>query len=282
MRLWLIPLLLALLAGCASDGTVRRNPFKNQERVIEKLSAEQLYKSGRASLDSGDTPGALDFYQRLDARYPFTQYATQGQLESIYAHYRALDTELALTAAARFIKQHPRHPAIDYVYYLRGLVYQSQIEEGFAELLGVDSTRRSPDAARQGFDAFALLIQGYPTSRYAAEARQRMVYLRDLLARYELNIAEYYLRRRAYVAASRRAQLLLDKYQGTDSIARALDILRVSYTELGLKELAAHADRMLRYNFPNYGKEQDAPLLRWPFGKKKDESAQAPPAPKNS
>lgn len=262
-----------LLAGCSSDGTVRKNPFRDQERRIEKLSAEQLYKSGRASLDSGDNTAALDFYQRLDARYPFTRYATQGALETIYAHYRAFDTELALTAAARFIKQHPRHAAIDYVYYLRGLIYQGQIEAGFEEILGVDSTRRSPDAARQAFDAYGLLVQRYPASRYAQESRQRMVYLRNLLARYELNIAEYYLRRRAYVAASRRAQLLLDKYQGTPSVARALDILRESYTELGLKEPAANAARMLKYNFPKYGGPEDEPFFRWPFGKKKDDAA---------
>lgn len=273
MRSTLLLLLIALLAACSSDGTVRKNPFRDQERQIEKLTAEQLYKSGRASLDSGDNAAALDFYQRLDARYPFTRYATQGQLETIFAHYKAFDTELALTAAARFIKQHPRHAAIDYVYYLRGLIYQSQIEAGFEEILGVDSTRRSPDAARQAFDAFGLLIQRYPASRYAPESRQRMVYLRNLLARYELNIAEYYLRRRAYVAASRRAQLLLDKYQGTPSVARALDILRESYGELGLKELAANADRMLRYNFPKYDGPEKAPLFRWPFGKKKDEAA---------
>ncbi len=277
MRLWLLPLLVILFAGCSSDGTVRKNPFRDQERQIEKLSAEQLYKSGRASLDSGDNAAALDFYQRLDARYPFTPYATQGQLETIYAHHRAFDTELALTAAARFIKQHPRHAAIDYVYYLRGLIYQSQIEEGFEELLGVDSTRRSPDAARQAFDAFGLLIQRYPTSRYSPESRQRMVYLRNILARYELNIAEYYLRRRAYVASSRRAQLVLDKYQGTPSIARALDVLRESYAELGLKELAANADKTLRYNFPKYDGKEKTPFLRWPFGKKKDQAAQAPP-----
>ncbi|MGH8529303.1 MAG: outer membrane protein assembly factor BamD [Nevskiales bacterium] len=283
MRVWLSPFLACMfLAGCSSDGTVRKNPFRDQERVIEKLSAEQLYKSGRASLDSGDNASALDFYQRLDARYPFTPYATQGQLETIYAHHRAFGTELALTAAARFIKQHPRHAAIDYVYYLRGLIYQSQIEEGFEELLGVDSTRRSPDAARQAFDAFGLLIQRYPTSRYSSESRQRMVYLRGILARYELNIAEYYLRRRAYVASSRRAQLVLDKYQGTPSVARALDVLRESYAELGLKDLATNADKMLRYNFPKYDGQGKTPFLRWPFGKKKDASAQTPPALKAS
>lgn len=277
-RLLAVLVPVALTACATSDGPLVRNPFgKNQDRRIEKLSDVELYRSGRAALDSGDYSSALDFYQRLEARYPFTRYATQGQLESIFAQHRDNQNELALTGISRFIKQHPRHAAIDYVYYLRGVIYQSEIEADFlTSFLGVDSSRRSPEAARNAFDAFAVLVQRYPASRFARDGRQRMVFLRNALARHELNIAEYYLRRRAFVAASRRGQLVLQKYQGTDSVPRALAIMRQSYAELGLAELAQGAERMLKHNFPNYRGETKESGFKLPsFGKK---AAPPPPA----
>ena len=260
---------LLICSGCASDGPTLLNPFaSSQDRQIEKLDAAELYRSGRASLDSGDSKAALEFFRRLDARYPFTKFATQGQLESIYAHYRAFDNEQALVAASRFIKQHPRHPDIDYIYYLRGVIYQESIDESLERVLNVDSSKRSPQAAKQAFEAFALLIQRYPVSPYAKDARQRMVWLRGRLASYELYVAEYYLRRRAYVAASRRCQQILEKFQGTDVIPRTLVIMEKSYTALGLTELATNARTMRQHNFP--GGEQianvdDDGTWWWPF-----------------
>lgn len=255
------------------------NPFgRNQERRIEKMTDVELYDNARKSMESSDFKGALDFYGRLDKRFPFTRYATQGQLESIYAHYRNLENELALNAASRFIKQFPRHRAIDYVYYLRGVVYQTDIDENFFNsILGVDKSHRSPEAARNAFDAFAVLIQRFPNSRYAPDARQRMVFLRNALARYELNVAEYYLRRRAFVAASRRSQIMLRKYQGTDSIPRALAIMQESYTALGLTELAHNAQQMLNANYPNYKGEAST---GWFSRQPKPAAVQAPPAGK--
>ncbi len=251
------PLTLCLLAalllagGCASDGPTLLNPFSSsQNRQLEKLEAAELYRSGRASLDAGDSKAALEFFRRLDARYPFTKYATQGQLESIYAHYRAFEREQALVAASRFIKQHPRHPDIDYIYYLRGVIYQESIDESLERILNIDSSRRSPQAAKQAFEAFALVIQRYPSSPYAQDARQRMIWLRGRLASYELYVAEYYLRRRAYVAASRRCQQILQKFQGTDVIPRTLEIMEQSYKALGLTELARNARKIRKHNFP--------------------------------
>lgn len=269
------PLLLCLLgalllsSGCASDGPTLLNPFASgQERQLEKLSAAELYRSGRASLDSADAKAALEFFRRLDARYPFSKYATQGQLESIYAHYRAFENEQALLAASRFIKQHPRHPDIDYIYYLRGVIYQESIDEKLEKLLLTDSSKRSPQAATQAFEAYALLIQRYPSSPYAKDARQRMVWLRNRLARYELFVAEYYLRRRAYVAASRRGQVILDKYQGTESIPRTLEIMEESYTALGLNELAANTRAIRQHNYPGgtpVAQSDGSATWWWPF-----------------
>lgn len=260
--------MLFMVSGCASDGPTLLNPFaSSQERQLEQLSAAELYRSGRASLDGGDANAALEFYGRLEAKHPFSSYATQAKLESIYAHYRAFNNEKALVAAARFLKEYPRHPDIDYVFYLRGLIYQESIEQNLESLLQVDGTQRSPQAAQQAFEAFALLIQRYPSSPYGADARQRMIWLRDRLAQYELHIAEYYLRRRAYVAASRRCQTIIEKYQGTDSVARALEIMQVSYEALGLTELANNAKAIRLHNFPegNVVAKADSGSWWWPF-----------------
>lgn len=273
-------MMVALLAGCASDGPLLRNPFSSsQERQIEKLSAAELYASARASLDAGDAQSALDFYRRLDAHHPFSRYATQGQLESIYAYYRAFKPEQALTAASRFIKQHPRHPDIDYVYYLRGVTYQESIDRSLETLLRMDSAERSPESARQAFDAFALLIQRYPSSPYAADARQRMIWLKERLARNELHIAEYYLRRGAYVAAIRRAQDILKKYQGTGATPRALLVMHDSYEGLGLEDLARDAQAVLDLNYPNYDPQAETGegWDLWPFNDDEDSEAASPP-----
>lgn len=267
VSLILLPLALAL-SGCATDGPLLRNPFSNDqvERQLEKMTAPELYKSAQARLNSGDYVGAIKLYERIQATYPFSRYATQTQMESIYAHYRNFNNEVALAEAARFMKQHPRNKNVDYVYYLRGVIYQTEIQSDFfSDILGVNKNSRSPEAARSAFDAFALLIQRYPNSHYASDARQRMVFLKNRLARHELIVAEYYLRRRAYVAASRRCQSMLAQYQGTDSIPRALQIMQISYSKLGLKDLAANAQRILSYNYPDYHgpKPEDS---WWPFG----------------
>lgn len=277
----LLAVITLVISGCASDGPLLRNPFANsQARQIEKLTAPELYASARASLDSGDAEGALDFYRRLDANYPFTQYATQGQMESIYANYRAYNPEVALSAASRFIKQHPRHPHIDYIYYLRGVIYQESIDQSLETVLQLDSTERSPESARQAFEAFALLIQRYPASGYAADARQRMMWLRERMARNELYVAEYYLRRKAHVAASRRAHDIIRKYQGTASIPRALLVIETAYNGLGMTDLARDARAILDLNYPGYDPlADDKGFDLWPFG---DKDNPAPPPPTQS
>ncbi len=282
MRFITFPAIIAalLMTGCASDGPLLRNPFaSNQARQIEKLSAAELYASARASLDSGDAESALDFYRRLEANYPFTKYATQGQLETIYAQFSAYKPEQALSSASRFIKQHPRHPEIDYIYYLRGVIYQESIDQNLETVLQLDSTERSPESARQAFEAFALLIQRYPASAYSAEARERMIWLKERMARNELYVSQYYLRREAFVAASRRAQEILKKYQGTRAIPHALIVIRDSYAGLGLKDLANDAQAVLNLNHPNFDPDAEkAGWDLWPFNDDDNEAAstQAP------
>lgn len=241
------------------DRRVRGNPLlgderqeRRKDRQIERLTVEELYASAREALDSGDSAGALELYDDVEARYPFTPFATQAQLDSIYAHYRLQQAELALSATNRFIKQHPQHARIDYVYYLRGLVNFTRSIDEFDALLRIDGSQRDPVHARASFEDFSLLLKRFPDSRFAQDSRRRMIFLRNGLARYELHVTEFYMKRGAPIAASRRGQYIIDHYQGTDSMPVALDLLEQSYTQLGLQDQAAEAKIVLKTNYPDY------------------------------
>ncbi|MGH8441327.1 MAG: outer membrane protein assembly factor BamD [Nevskiaceae bacterium] len=254
------------LAACGSDGDLPQdNPFKSSKSERElRLEAEGLYKLARRSLDSADYPGALERYNRIQLRYPFTDYATQAQLESIYAKYRSFDAEGAIGTADRFLKEHPRHLSVDYVYYLRGLVNFQRTESFLEEL--VDSSAQDVSHARRAFDDFALLTQRYPKSRYAGDARLRMVHLRNRIAAHELSIVRYYVRRGAYIAAARRAESIIADYPGAPATAEALVVLEGSYRDAGL---VAQADevRKVREANPAVTVPEAAPRVERPGGK---------------
>ena len=221
-------------------------------RALARADAETIYNTARGFLDAGDPLRALELYNELQSRYPFSKYATQAALESISAHYRSASYQAALADADRFIKQHPRHPEIDYVYYLRGVINYNRTENTLDSVLAASGTRRDPTNLRQAFTDFNLLIQNYPDSIYNKDAQLRMVDIRHRLAEYELNVAEYYRSRRAWVAASRRAKYVLEHYQGSNSIPRALELLETSYRKLGLEDLAQDTHAILVASYPGY------------------------------
>lgn len=249
-----------LLASCASDGStttpgsLRDDPLRSgalDEQRVARLSAQQLYNSAREALNSSDYTTALQLYDRLDALYPFTEFATQGRLEGIYAHYRSFSPELALSAADRFMRANPRHEHLDYVLYLRGLVNFDRGATDLLDLLDIDSSTRDPINARRAFDDFGRLVRRFPNSIYAPDARQRMVYLRERIARHEMSIARFYEKRRAWVATSRRAQDIINKYQGTAIMPEALALLERAYSGLGLEERAMQIRDVRLASFPD-------------------------------
>lgn len=237
------------VAACASDPNALppTNPFKGGKSERElRLEADGLYRLARRSLDTADFQGAVQRYDQILLRYPFTDYATQAQLESIYAKYRAFDPEGALGTADRFLKEHPRHPAVDYVYYLKGLINFQRGESVFDWL--VDSSRQDVSYARRAFDDFALLVQRYPASPYAADARLRMIHLRNRIAEHELSVVRYYVRRGAHVAAAKRAEKIVADYPGAPVMIETLTLLEKSYREVGLEHQAEDARRLREAN----------------------------------
>lgn len=250
---------LIILSGCASTPGVSEADVTRElvtelgddsQRATNQASAETLYNVARKFLKAGSASRALKAYDKIRSRFPFSEYATQAALESIYAHYFLGEYQAALAASSRFLKQHPRHPQVAYVYYLRGLANSKRT--GGESLFSAGRNKRDPTHLRQAFTDFNLLIHNYPDSPYVKDAQLRMIKIRHRLAKYELNVAEYYLGREAWVAASRRAEHLIENYQGTNSVPRALEILAYSYRKLGLQKLALDARAVLQTSFPNY------------------------------
>ena len=229
---------IALLAGC---GTNRQDPTRD-------WSASQLYSEARASLDQGNFDQAVGYYESLEARYPFSRFAQQAQLEVAYAYHKADESEMALAAADRFIQINPRHPYVDYAYYLKGLVNatrgQGYIERWFPR----DPSSRNPAHLRQAFEDFSTLLRTYPDSRYADDSYQRLIYLRNVLAAHEISVADFYMRRGAWLAAAQRGRYVIERYSESEATLDALEIMVRAYHQLELDDLAEDALRVLQHN----------------------------------
>lgn len=224
-------------------------PEKTDETA--KWSAEKLYAEAREEMAGAHYEAAIKLFQRLEANYPFGTYATQAQMEIAYAHYKSQDQAEALAAVERFIKLHPNHPQVDYMYYLRGLInFNDQI--GFLSVIyAQDPTERDPKATREAFAAFKALVDKFPNSKYTPDAIARMNYLINAMASYEVHVANYYYRRGAYLAALNRAQNAVADYAGAPAREEALFIMVRSYDRLGMLSLRDDAQRVLTLNYPN-------------------------------
>ena len=260
-----IAALALALAACGSDDDLpQSNPFRGAKSERElRLEADGLYRLARRTLDGADFQGAIARYNAILLHYPFSDYATQAQLESVYAKYRAFDPDGALGTADRFLKEHPRHPAVDYVYYLKGLINMQRSESLFEGL--VDSSAQDVTYSRRAFDDLSLLTQRYPRSRYAGDARLRMVHMRNRIAAHELSIVRYYVRRGAHVAAARRAEKIVTDYPGAPATAEALALLESSYRDAGLS-LQADEVRKVREANPGVAVPEEAPPVERPGG----------------
>ncbi len=215
---------------------------------MNTVPVEKLYADAMDELEGHDYEKAVTAFETLQSHYPYGRYAQQAQLEIAYAYYKQQEAESALAAADRFIKQYPNNPHVDYAYYLKGLV---NFNEDLGMLGGVvkqDLSDRDPKASRESFDSFRQLVTRFPDSIYAPDSRLRMQYLVDTLARYEIHVADFYLRRGAYVAALNRAKDVLVDYPKTQATRNALQIMVQAYDAMGMKTLRADAQRVLDAN----------------------------------
>lgn len=211
-------------------------------------SAAKLYQAAAEQLDGGSYEKAAELYEKLEARYPFGRYAMQSQLDIAYAYYKNDEPEAALAAADRFIKLYPQHPLVDYAYYLKGIINYNRSVGFIDRFIPTDASQRDPGSALDAFQDFAELARRFPNSKYTADALLRMRYLRNNLAKHEVNVAQYYMKLGAYVAAANRAQQVIERFQRTAAVEDALVILIDAYTHLGEEQLAADAKRVLELN----------------------------------
>jgi outer membrane protein assembly factor BamD len=235
--------LLLGLAAVALVGCGRR------DNVVEDQGPELLYERGFSAMNASNYPGAIEYFNALEARYPFSPETRQAQLDLIYLYYRSQQPEQALDAAEEFERENPTHERIDYCLYMRGLVYFDPAPNVIEKMLRVDLSLRPPKDTLRSFSAFQELIRRFPDSEYVADARQRMVFLRNRLAEYENHVAGYYLRRGAYVAAVNRAKYALEHYPEAPQLEKTLQILATAYDQLGMQDLAADTRRVLRQSF---------------------------------
>lgn len=233
---------LAFVAACSS----------NKPEVDENLSESELYQQAQEDLSSNSYNNAIAKLKALESRYPFGRYAEQAQLELIYAYYKNVEPEAAKSAAERFIRLHPQHANVDYAYYLKGLAAFDQDRGLIARFIPLDLTKRDPGAARDSYNEFAQLTSRYPNSRYAPDAKARMVYLRNLLAAYEIHAGRYYLTRQAYVAAANRGRYVVENFQETPAVADGLALMVEAYQRLELNDLAATSLETLKLNYPDH------------------------------
>ncbi len=237
--------LLVSLTGCSLFGEKKVDP-------LEALAVEPLYERGKQANLQGNYDVADRTFARLVARFPFGPYSEQAQIEQAYAQYKMNKPDDAYSTINRFIKTYPAHKHVDYAYYLRGLINFDR-EEGLLErYAGLDMTQRDQAFVRQSFDDFSSLVTRYPTSRYAEDSVLRMRYQRNGMAQSELNVALYYLRRGAHVAAANRAKSIIETYDGAPQVGDALAVLVLSYHELGQDSLSDDAGRVLQLNYPDH------------------------------
>ena len=237
-----IAVLILVLAACGA----------RREAETETLPVEQLYTEAKASLDGGNYERAIRYYKRLTSRFPFGDYSEQAQLDLAFAQYKRSDYDEAVSTVNRFVKTYPAHPKIDYAFYLRGLVNFDRNRSYIDRLVPSQAGNRDLEAARQSFNDFSEMLRRYPQSSYAADARQRMVFLRNDIANSELTVARYYFRRGAYVGAANRAKYIVENYQQAAQIPDALALMVQSYEALGQKDLADVARRVLETNAPDH------------------------------
>jgi outer membrane protein assembly factor BamD len=241
---FLFPFLAVLLAfltsGCAWLDKHSDNTYG--------WDAAKLYAEASDELNSGSYATAVDYYSKLEARYPFGRYAMQAQLDVAYAHYKAEQPEEAIAAADRFIKLYPQNPYVDYAYYLKGIVNYNRSVGFLDRYIPTDPSQRDPGAALDAFQDFAELVRRFPDSKYTPDAQQRMLFLRANLAQAELHVARYYMKRGAYLAAANRATYVVERFQRTAAVPEALEIMIQAYTAIGEEQLAADARRVLTLN----------------------------------
>ncbi|WP_353154638.1 outer membrane protein assembly factor BamD [Pollutimonas bauzanensis] len=225
--------------------------MKAEQDVTAGWSAERLYQDARTEIAAGNWKDARTRLEAVEARYPFGGYAQQSLIDQAYINWKDEEPEQALAAIDRFQQQYPNHAGTDYMLYLKGLITFTPPSASFTKVTRQDPSERDPKGLRESYESFNELISRYPDSRYTTDAKKRVTWLVDTIARNEVHVAEYYYNRGAYVAAVNRAQTVITDFQGVPVAERALYLIYLSYDKLGMTDLRDDAKRVLDQNYPD-------------------------------
>ncbi len=247
LRPALVLAFLVAVSGCSSVKNMLHKKDKN-----EGVPVAELYDKAHTMMEKGRWSSANEVWGRLIAQYPYGTYTEQALMEQAYAQYKSGKHEDAVVTIDRFIRTYPTHRNIAYMYYLRGLSNMARNTVFLARTFNLDTSTRDLDAPQQAYSDFNTVVTRYPNSRYSQDARQRMVFLRNGFARFELNVGLYYLRREAWVSAAERATYLLETYPQSEYQNDAVALLGEAYTRMGNAKLAADAKRVLEQNDPQH------------------------------
>lgn len=234
IQLFFLVCLILSLSACKTwwnKNEEDRNPYKG-------MTAKQLYTESQKDLRKKEYATAIKHLEAIETMYPFSDYTENSQIQLIYAYYQNEDYPSAASAADRFIHLYPRAKNVDYAYYMKGMADFQQTRGVFAKILPMDESWRDPGTQTQAYSDFAILIQKFPDSKYKANALQRMIYLRNMFAQHELNVAKFYFKRKMYVAAIERASYLVKNYPQAPSVQKALIIMYRSNMALGFDDAA--------------------------------------------
>ncbi|WJG08405.1 outer membrane protein assembly factor BamD [Aliiglaciecola sp. LCG003] len=232
------------LYGCSSSPD-------SEEILLGNRSESALYEEAKKTMAQGNFNAATTILSTLDSRYPFGPHSHQVQLDLIYAYYKVGKTDETIATIDRFVRLNPNHSDVDYALYMRGLTNMDADKNLFQEMVGIDRSDRDPSRSRDAFDDFRRLINKFPDSKYAADAKKRMVFIKNRLAKYEIAIARFYMRREAFVAAANRGRYVLEYYPDSTEIQQALEIMVECYEQLDLPDLKKNALKTLRLNYPD-------------------------------
>jgi len=247
-NIFFLPALIAtffIITSCSKDEVEIERP--------EKL----YYDQAQRRIKVNNYFGAIESLQRLETQYPFGKFAEQAQIDLVYCYFMNGETEAAHSSAERFIRLHPRHPNIDYAYFMKGLASYTRDTGLLARITNTDLSSRDVSGAKLAFSELTEFLTRFPDSQYAPYAKQRLIYLRNLVASNELAAADYYITRKAYVAAVRRASYVLKNIPNSDQNHRALQILRTSYKELGYEDLLNDTEKLISLNPPQPKKDSN-------------------------
>lgn len=247
LKCLLIGLLPLFLASCTTTPT-GSDAFKGKP-------PEEIYSKGEKALVKKHYKDAVQDFEAFDALYPFDARAEQAQLDLIFAYYKAGDADSAIAASEHYIRLYPMSPKIDYVYYLRGVVNMERNVSWIYNVFPCDPSKRDLCSLKQAFVDFQKLIQQFPHSVYAADAHKRLCHIKQMFASRELETAQFYFKRCAYVAAANRASYIVEHLPGTCQVPDALILMVKSYRALGDEEQAAEALDVLKINYPNRVKD---------------------------